>query len=112
MSDTVKVATTIRLDPEVKARLSKLSELTDKSINDLTNEALQKFIESHSMELEKELEATLERVRAVRRPDPDFKRGIAAFAKAEAALENDPAEGKVITRLGPRRKKVPGPVNE
>ncbi|MEA2941807.1 MAG: hypothetical protein QOD09_2336 [Bradyrhizobium sp.] len=103
-----KQATTVRLDPAIKERLNKLSILTDQSINDLTNEALQAFIESRSLELEKELETTLENVRAIRESDPGFKRGIAAFAKAEAALEHDPAEGKVITNLTPAQKKALG----
>jgi predicted transcriptional regulator len=106
MTNIVKKATTIRLDPAVKSRLDRLSILTDQSINDLTNEALQDFIESRSLELEKELEATLENVRAVRKSDPGFKRGIAAFAKAEAALEHDSVEGKVITKLTPAQKKA------
>lgn len=108
MANIAKKATTIRLDPAVKDRLSKLSILTDQSINDLTNEALQDFIESRSLELEKELEATLENVRAVRNSDPGYKRGIAAFAKAEAALEYDPVEGKAITKMTPAQKKALG----
>lgn len=112
-NNAVKQATTIRLDPVVKDRLNKLSILTDQSINDLTNEALRNFIESRSLELEKELEATLENVRAVRKSDPGFKRGIAAFAKAEAALEHDPVEGKIITtKLTPRQKKALGMPDE
>jgi len=107
-SNPGKQATTVRLDPAIKDRLNRLSILTDQSINDLTNEALQAFIESRSLQLEKELEATLENVRAVRESDPGFKRGIAALAKAEAALEHDPVEGKVITKLTPAQKKALG----
>lgn len=106
MSNAVKKATTIRLDPAVKDRLSRLSILTDQSINELSNEALRDYIDRRSAELEKELEATLENVRAVRKSDPGFKRGIAAFAKAEAALEHDPVEGKIITNLTPAQKKA------
>jgi predicted transcriptional regulator len=105
-------ATTVRLDPAIKDRLNKLSALTDQSINDLTNEALREFIQNRSLELEKALEATLENVRAVRKSDPGFKRGIAAFAKAEAALKHDPAEGKIITELTPAQKKVRGMPDE
>lgn len=107
-NNAVKKATTIRLDPTVKDRLNRLSILTDQSINALTNEALREFIESRSLKLEKELESTLKNLRAVRKSDPGFKRGIAAFAKAEAALEHDPVEGKVITKLTPAQKKVLG----
>jgi predicted transcriptional regulator len=103
-----KKVTTIRLDPAVKDRLYRLSIFTNQSINALTNEALREFIESRSLELEKELESTLENVRAIRKSDPGFKRGIAAFAKAEAALEHDPVEGKVIAKLTPAQKKALG----
>jgi predicted transcriptional regulator len=107
-----KKATTIRIDPGVKKRLSRLSILTDQSINELTNEALKKYIESRSLELERELESTLENLRAARENDPGFERGIAAFAKAEAALKHDPVEGKVITKLTPAQKKALGMLDE
>lgn len=107
-----KKATTIRIDPGVKKRLSRLSILTDKSINELTNEALKKYIESRSLELEKELESTLEILRAARENDPGFELGIAAFANAEAALKHDPVEGKVITKLTPAQKKALGMLDE
>lgn len=107
-NEAIKTATTIRLDPAVKERLNRLSALLGQSINVLTNEALREFIESRSLKLEKELESRLEDLRAARKSDPGFKRGIAAFAKAEAALEHDPVEGKVITKLTRASKKVPG----
>ncbi|MEA2882851.1 MAG: hypothetical protein QOH32_2107 [Bradyrhizobium sp.] len=110
--NAAKQATTIRLDPAVKDRLNKLSILTDQSINELTNEALRNFIESRSLELEKELEATLEKVRAVRKNDLGFKRGIAAFANAEAALEDDPVEGKVVPEPTAPPKKARGRLDE
>ena len=112
MSNAVKKATTIRLDPEVKDRLSRLSILTDQSINELSNEALREYIERRSQALERELEARLEELRAVRKNDPGFKRGIAAFAKAEAALEHDPVEGKIIAKLMPAPKKASNVADE
>jgi predicted transcriptional regulator len=112
MTTTVKRTTTVRLDPDVKDRLDRLSMLTARSINVLTNEALREFIESQSLKLEKELESRIEELRAVRKSDPGFKRGIAAFAKAEAALERDPLEGKVVTKLTPAQKKALGMLNE
>jgi predicted transcriptional regulator len=112
MTNVVKKTTTVRLDPAVKDRLNRLSILTDQSINALTNEALREFIESRSLKLEKELESTLEDLRAVRRSDPGFKRGIAAFAKAEAALKHDPVEGKVVAKLTPAQKKALGILDE
>ena len=106
MSAADKRATTIRLDPVLKDQLNRLSVLTDQSINEMTNEALRQFIQSRSLELEKELETRLEALRASRRSDPGFRRGIAAFGKAEAALEYDPVEGKIVRKLSPARKKV------
>ncbi len=108
MSNAAKKATTIRLDPIVKDRLSRLSVLTDQSINELTNEALRDYIGRRSQELEKELEAKLEDLRAYRRSDPGFRRAIAEVAKAEAALQDDPLEGKIITKLTRADKRALG----
>lgn len=43
------------------------------------------------------LEATLDKLRAYRQRDPDFKQAIAEVAEAEAKYgKDDPAEGKVV----------------
>lgn len=95
-----RVATTFRIDPAVKARLSKLSKLTNASLNQLANEAIEEFIERRSLEVEAELESTLEELRACRRRDPDFEQAIAEIAEAETTGQQDPAEGKVVSAVG------------
>jgi len=44
-------------------------------------------------EVEADLEATPERLRAYRERDPNFERAIADYVDAEASLKEDPAEG-------------------
>ena len=91
-------ATTFRLDPEVKARLSMLSGLVNKSLNQLANEAIREFVARRSREVETDLEATLEDLRAYRKADPGFRRAIedAVAAEVAVAAADDPAEGKVV----------------
>ena len=91
-----RAATTLRLDPVVKAGLSKLSQLTRTSLNQLANDALREYVARRTLEVEQELEATLEDLRAYRRSDPGFERAIEAIVQAEAANESDPAEGRVV----------------
>lgn len=92
-----RIATTIRLDPIVKAGLAKLSKLKHQSLNQLANEALREFVAKRTLEVENELESTLEELRAYRRSDPNFERAIAAFVEAEVTADHDPAEGRVLT---------------
>ncbi len=91
-----RVATTFRIDPVVKTGLSKLSKLTRKSLNQLANEAIKEFVARRTLELEDELESTLEDLRAYRKRDPDCERAIAAVVEAEMTVKHDPAEGRVV----------------
>jgi len=104
-------ATTFRLDPDVKARLSMLSGLVNKSLNQLANEAIREFVARRSREVETDLEATLEDLRAYRERDPDFQHAIDDLIASEAALspEDDPAEGQVISETALPSDKTPGP---
>ena len=95
-----KVATTFRLDPVVKDGLSRLSKLQRRSLNHLANEALKEFVARRTLEVERQLEATLEDLRAYRNRDPDFDRAIAAVVDAETTVTEDPAEGRVVTDVG------------
>lgn len=95
-----KVATTFRLDPVVKDGLSRLSKLQRRSLNHLANEALKEFVARRTLEVERELESTLEDLRAYRKRDPDFDRAIAAVVDAEMTVTEDPAEGRVVTDVG------------
>jgi predicted transcriptional regulator len=105
---TVKKATTVRIDPAVKKRLLKLSTILHQSLNKLTNEALNEFIDSRFLQVERKLESSLQDLRSYRKSDPGFKRAIAEVAKAEAALKHDPIEGKIVTNLSRADKKALG----
>ena len=95
-----RVATTFRIDPVVKVGLSKLSKLTHQSLNKLVNEAIEEFVARRTLEVEDELESTLEDLRAYRKSDPNFERAIAEFVEAEMTVKHDPAEGRVVTEIG------------
>ena len=107
-----RVATTFRVDPVVKAGLTKLSELTHKSLNHLANEAIKEFVARRTLEVEDELEATLEDLRAYRKSDPDFERAIAEFVDAEMTATHDPAEGRVVSKVGRTESAVLDLLNE
>lgn len=107
-----KVATTFRIDPVVKAGLSRLSKLRRKSLNHLANEAIKEYVARRTVEIEHELEATLEDLRAYRRSDPDFARAIAAAVDAEVAARHDPAEGRVVEDAGRAESVVRDLLNE
>jgi predicted transcriptional regulator len=96
-----KIATTFRIDPVLKEGLSKLSRLEQRSLNQLANQAIKEFIARRMVEVEDDLESTLEDLRAYRKRDPNFERAIAEFVEAEIAAKDDPAEGRVVTRVGP-----------
>ena len=95
-----RVATTFRLDPVVKAGLTKLGSLTHKSLNQLANEAIKDYVVRRTLEVESDLEATLAELRAYRQNDPDFERAIAEVVEAELSATHDPAEGRVVTEVG------------
>ena len=95
-----RVATTFRVDPVLKDGLVKLSALTQKSLNQLANEAIREYVARRTLEVEEELEATLKDLRAYRQSDPDFERAIAEVVKAEATNDPDPAEGRVVSKAG------------
>ena len=107
-----RVATTFRIDPLVKAGLSKLSKLLRSSLNQLANEALKEFVARRTLEVEGELESTLEDLRAYRKSDPDFERAIAEFVEAEMTVEHDPAEGRLVTEPGRNETVVLNLLNE
>src|SRR4051794_28644737 len=99
-------ATTYRIDPVVQAGLSMLSRVLGRPQNQLVNEAVRDFVARRSQEVEKDLEATLEALRAYRESDPDFERAIADYVDAEASLKEDPAEGQGAEGMGPAQKRV------
>ena len=95
-----RIATTFRIDSVVKAGLSKLSKLKHESLNQLANQAIKEFVTRRTLEVEAELESTLEDLRVYRKCDPDFERAIDEFVEAEMTAKHDPAEGRVVSEVG------------
>jgi predicted transcriptional regulator len=93
-------ATTYRIDPIVQAGLSELSKVLGRPQNQLVNEAVRDFVARRVKQVEVELEATLESLRAYRKSDPNFDRAIADYVDAEASLQEDPVEGQRAGDLG------------
>lgn len=89
-------ATTIRLDGNVQAALSRLSQLEGRPKNKLINDAVVLYIEHKAETIASEAETALEKIKAYRASDPGFESAIMAFAEAEAEYGgNDAVEGRV-----------------
>ncbi len=100
-------ATTFRIDPIVQTGLSTLSKILGRPQNQLVNEAVRDFVARRSREVERDLEVTLEALRAYRKNDPGFERAIEDYVDAEASLKEDPAEGQRAEEdIGPAQKRV------
>lgn len=99
-------ATTFRLDPETQAALAALSEVQGRPQNQLVNEAVRELLLRRGPAVERDLEATLDRLRAYRLRDPTGEESLAAAMAAEAAVEDDPAEGVRVPRV-----RATGPVS-
>lgn len=114
-------ATTFRIEPAAMEGLAKLSTILNRPLNKLANEAIREYVARRSIELERELETTLEDLRAYRRRDPDFEQSIAKFVEAELSVKDDPAEGSVFieendgaesSRAGPAQRAVLKALND
>ena len=99
-------ATTFRIDPVIKAGLVKLSKQLRRPLNKLANEALGEYVVRRTLEVEDDLQSTLEDFRAYRKSDPNFDRAIAEFVEAEATVKHDPAEGRIDSKIGPTESVV------
>lgn len=86
--------------------LEKLSTILNKPLNKLVNEAVREYVTRRISETEIELASTLDGLRAYRKSDPDFDRSIAEFISAEMSNAHDPAEGRVVSEVGPVQEKV------
>ena len=91
-------ATTFRLDPEVQAALSVLSDVQGRPQNQLVNEAVRAWVSMRARDVEVDLESTLTRLRAHRLDDSTGAASMATAMRAEAAVEDDPAEGVRVIR--------------
>jgi len=102
----VRKATTFRIDPAVQAGLSTLSKVLGRPLNQLVNEAVRDFVARRTKEVEMDLEATLEALRAYRKSDPNYERALADYVDAEASLKEDPAEGQRAEDMGPAQARM------
>jgi predicted transcriptional regulator len=91
-------ATTFRLDPAVQAGLALLSEVLSRPQNQLVNEAVRELVARRAQEVMVDLAATLERLKAFQASDPTGEKSMEAAMRAEAAVEQDPAQGAPAAR--------------
>lgn len=102
---STRKATTLRLDQAKQAALANLSKILRRPMNSLVNEAVQVYLEQRSLEVERDLEATLKSLRTYRQRDPHFKKAIAAFIDAEASLK-DPIKTEPTQEDSPVRTEI------
>jgi hypothetical protein len=106
MANTVKKATTFRIEETTMSGLEKLSAILNKPLNKLANEAVREYVARRISEVEIDLASTLEDLRAYRKADPNFERSMAEFIEAEASATHDPVEGRVVSEVGPAQKRM------
>lgn len=102
---STRKATTFRLDQRKQAALANLSRILRRPMNSLVNEAVEVYLRKRNLEVERDLQATLESLRAYRQRDPHFKRAIDAFIDAEASFK-DPFESTLTTDDSPVRAEI------
>jgi len=90
-------ATTIRLKEDLQSALATLSEHTQRPMNTLVNEAVQSYLDQNLPKAENELEATLAKLRAYRKHDPNFEQSLRAFADSEVKFK-DGIDGRVVKK--------------
>src|SRR5438067_2132466 len=108
-----RVAFTLRMDEEERAALENLSRIERRPVNQLLNEAVRELLLRRGPK-EQSLEASLERLRAYRRRDPQFRKARNEFVEAEAALDDpldgEPVRGKLVNGqlepVGPVQSRV------
>ena len=87
-------AFTLRLASDERTALEDLSRIERRPMNQILNDAIKAKLHRQS-DSERALADSLDKLRAYRERDPEFKEAIAAVAKAEASFE-DPLEGTVF----------------
>jgi hypothetical protein len=88
------VPTTLRLEPAIRQGLELLQSALGTTLNRLMNEALAIYVAQRTAALERDVAASLERIKRYRKTDRTFSRVFAAIAAEEAVHgRNDPAEG-------------------
>jgi hypothetical protein len=86
-----RAAFTLRIDLEERKALKSLSKIEGRPINQLLIEAIRIYLNQKGRR-EQSLEADLNSLKAYRKKDPGYRRAIASFVEAEAAV-SDPVEG-------------------
>jgi hypothetical protein len=88
------VATTLRLEPATRRGLELLQDALGTTLNKLMNEALAIYVTQRTAALERDVVASLDRIKRYRKTDRGFSKVFAAIAEEEAVHgHNDPAEG-------------------
>jgi predicted transcriptional regulator len=108
-----RIAFTLRMDEEERAALENLSRIEQRPVNQLLNEAVRELLLRRRPK-EQSLEATLERLRAYRQRDPEFREARNAFVENEATLddpmEGEPVRGKLVNGqlqpVGPAQSRI------
>ncbi|MCB2056835.1 MAG: hypothetical protein KDE30_02830, partial [Novosphingobium sp.] len=90
------VQTTIRLPGRLHAQLSQLSEMLGKPVSKLMLEGLQSYLVQKLIEVESDARDLAEAARALREADGDYLGRVEADAAAEAAIADDPVEGRIV----------------
>ncbi len=89
------IATTIRLDPDLKNGLIKLSKLRSTTLNKTINMALRAFVARDALALREEIEASVAELLKLAEADPHFDAAIERAVRAETLARGDPAQGVV-----------------
>lgn len=106
-----EVAKTLRVSKSMDDRFRLLSKMLRRPVNKLMVEALDGFLDRKLSETEAQATSLAELARAARTNDPDGQKAIASFIEGEMAIEDDPAEGRLLldSEARPKKPKRLGP---
>ncbi len=90
-----RVPLTLRLEGPLRDRLEVVSNLTEVSMNQLINHAVEEFLSNVTPDLERDLEDKLRRLRDYAAADENFIEAIRLLVEAVAEIP-DPLEGEVF----------------
>ncbi len=90
-----RVPLTLRLEAPLRDRLEVVSKLTEVSMNQLINHAVEEFLSNVTPDLERDLEDKLRQLREYAPADENFIEAIRRLVEAEAEIP-DPLEGELF----------------
>ena len=90
-----RVSLTLRLEGPLRDRLEVVSKLSEVSMNQLINHAVEEFLSNVTPDLERDLEDKLRQLREYVPGDENFIEAIRRLVEAEAEIP-DPLEGEVF----------------